>query len=395
MTERGARWAGVGIAGTVLGLTALGQVVAFRGGNTDPDPFLLLAMILVGLIGAILVTRMPSNAVSWLLATAGVLGAIAGLVASIPESQTDLTPWQTTAVLIGGPTWVGFIVVVLVLIPLRFPTGRYLSPRWRWPGRASIAAVAAISLVWIFQEQFCLEETKTACLKAMPNPIGIAGVQNPEQSTIGDVLFGVLSVCLIAAMASLVIRYRRARGVERQQLKWLVYAISVFVVEILVVETLWIDVLGNEMPGLFDQVSAVLWLAIPVSIAVAVLRYRLYELDRLISRTVSYAVLAGLLGLVFALGAVWLPALLAGGQSPIFVAVSTLAVAALFDPARRRVQTLVDRRFNRTRYNAERVMESFATSLRDRIDPEGILDGWTAVVVGTMEPHSASVWIRK
>lgn len=395
MTERGARWAGVGIAGTVLGLTALGQVVAFRAGNTDPDPFLLLAMILVGLIGAILVTRMPSNAVSWLLATAGVLGAIAGLVASIPESQTDLTPWQTAAVLIGGPTWVGFIVVVLVLIPLRFPTGRYLSPRWRWPAWTSISAVAVISLLYVLQEQVCIGRTDGGCLHAMSNPIGISGVPDPEQSVIGNALFVVFSVCLLAAMASLVIRYRRARGVARQQLKLVVYAISLFTIESLVVETLWVDVFGNEMPRLYDQASDLLWLAIPVSIAVAVLRYRLYELDRLISRTVSYAVLAGLLGLVFALGAVWLPALLAGGQSPMFVAVSTLAVAALFDPARRRVQTLVDRRFNRTRYNVERVMESFATSLRDRTDPEGILDGWTAVVVGTMEPHSASVWIRK
>lgn len=134
-------------------------------------------------------------------------------------------------------------------------------------------------------------------------------------------------------------------------------------------------------------------LLIPASIAVAILKYRLYEIDRIISRTVSYGLIVGFLGLVFAAGAVWLPSTLQV-ENQLFVAATTLAVAALFNPVRRRIQSGVDRRFNRSRYDTQRVMDEFAGSLQQGVDQAEVVEGWTEVVSETMQPETAGVWIK-
>jgi hypothetical protein len=133
---------------------------------------------------------------------------------------------------------------------------------------------------------------------------------------------------------------------------------------------------------------------IPVAVTMAITRHRLYDIDRLFSRTLSYALVVGFLGLVFATGVVWLPSALDIGDTPLVVAGTTLAVAALFNPVRRRVQAGVDRRFNRSRYDAERVVEGFTWSLRDEVDPERVMDGWMSVVGQTMQPAAAGAWVR-
>jgi hypothetical protein len=153
-----------------------------------------------------------------------------------------------------------------------------------------------------------------------------------------------------------------------------------------------------EFGGLQDTAIAVVFatagmLLVPFSVGFSVARYRLYDIDRIISRTVSYALVAGFLGLVF-FGLVTAVGAVSPGESPLAVAASTLAVAALFNPVRKRVQGWVDRRFNRSRYDAEKVMEGFAGSLQDRVDPDGVVDGWVAVVEETMQPSSVGVWVR-
>jgi hypothetical protein len=149
---------------------------------------------------------------------------------------------------------------------------------------------------------------------------------------------------------------------------------------------------GNE--ALANAIFAVFVLVLVGSIAMAVLRYRLYDFDRIMSRTVSYALLVLILGSVYAAGAVWLPTRLAGGESPLFVAGSTLAVAALFSPVRRRVMGWVDRRFNRSGYDAQRVADAFAIRLRDQVDADRLVGDWAEVVTGTLEPSVVGVWVR-
>jgi hypothetical protein len=204
-----------------------------------------------------------------------------------------------------------------------------------------------------------------------------------------DGVFGLLLLgqlfLLATALVSLVLRLRRAAGEERQQVKWFVFTV-VTVILVFVVSTLIIGV-GVLFP---------LFGLIPVSVAVAVFRYRLYDIDRLINRTLVYGLLTALLigvyaGLVFLLGRLLDPAT---GDSALAVAASTLAVAALFQPARRRVQALVDRRFNRARYDAVQTVERFSARLRDEVDLDALNAELLAVVDQTMQPSSASLWLR-
>ena len=226
-----------------------------------------------------------------------------------------------------------------------------------------------------------------------PVPLTDTGLDNPlglELSSVLDFITGdagfFFVVGLGAAIVSLILRRRRSTGIERQQYRWLLLGASLFVL---------ISAAGQVLPE--DSVFELLWLvggsAIPICIGVAVVRYRLFEIDRVISRTVGYALVVGVLGLVF-LGVVTILTWVSPAESQLAVAGSTLVVAALFNPLRKRLQGWVDRRFNRSKYDAERVMEQFAGSLQDRVDEEDLVHGWVGVVSETMEPALAGVWVR-
>jgi hypothetical protein len=197
-----------------------------------------------------------------------------------------------------------------------------------------------------------------------------------------------------AGIAALVVRWRRSGSLEREQIKWLLWAALIQVLGIVA------GIVGSELVGgpvqggwtgaLGDVASA----ALPAAVFIAVSRHRLYEIDRIISRTVSYAVVVAFLALLF-FGVVTALSSLLPGESDLAIAGSTLAVAALFNPVRRRVQGWVDRRFNRSRYDTQRVMDRFAGSLQDRVDSEGLVDGWVGVVSETMQPTSVAIWIRE
>jgi hypothetical protein len=191
----------------------------------------------------------------------------------------------------------------------------------------------------------------------------------------------------VPAAFSMVVRYQRAGLIERQQIKWLLAATSLFAV-VYVIAVATDD--SNETAWLV--LSAAL-AAIPLAIILAVLRYRLYDIDRILSRTISYAIVLGVLGGVSLLGLTALTSLFPA-ESPLAVAASTLAAAALFNPVRTRVQTAVEKRFNRSRYDAQRVMETFSGSLREDLDPDAVVGGWVEVVAETMQPSSVGVWVR-
>jgi hypothetical protein len=229
-----------------------------------------------------------------------------------------------------------------------------------------------------------LEET----VVPIDNPFGRPGVVGTVAAVVGFTGLGLWFASMLAALVSLVLRFRASRGVERQQLRWVAAGATVAVVGPLLLVPL--DSLGLAPT---DSFSWPLLLSVPLAIAVAVLRYRLWDLDRLVSRTVAYVLVTALL-LVPYLVVVPAASGLFQGSGSLAVAAATLAVAALFQPLRRRVQELVDRRFNRRRYDAARTVEAFAARLRDQVDLDALHGELLAVVEGAVQPTTTSLWLR-
>jgi hypothetical protein len=250
-----------------------------------------------------------------------------------------------------------------------------------------VAGTTTAALMWLtaFQPTIQLQDQNYW----VDNPIGLAGTPDPETSAVGGALVGLLGACMVAAVSSLVLRFRRSQGVERQQLKWVVYAGALLLLTIPVGEYLPATV-GDALFGLIIAF-------LPVAAGIAILRYRLYDIDRLINRTLVYGLLTAVLGGLYA-GTVLILGQLFGGigsDPPSWViAGATLAVAALFQPARRRIQAVVDRRFNRRKYNATKTVEVFSLRLREEIDLDALSAELLAVVDQTMQPTRASLWLR-
>jgi hypothetical protein len=240
--------------------------------------------------------------------------------------------------------------LILVFTPLLFPTGRLVSARWRPVAVAAAAATAAIAVGGALEPTLKLQNEDYT----VRNPIGLTVIPDEEAGLLGAALFGVLAFCAAAALVSLVLRFRRSRGVERQQLKWFTYAAALAI--------LFQAVPTPQPEGAVRDVLFGLTVAfIPIAAGIAVLRYRLYDIDRLINRTLVYGLLTASLGLGYAGAVLALGQLFGGvtGEPPSWaVAGVTLAVAALFQPARRRIQAVVDRRFNRRKYHASMGQDS-------------------------------------
>jgi hypothetical protein len=211
---------------------------------------------------------------------------------------------------------------------------------------------------------------------------------------LAGIAFPLMLACGVACVLSLVVRFRRSRGVERQQLKWFVYAAAVTFAGVVVTEVAPIPQ-GSVLDGLVTLAGVALIPSVPAAAGIAILRYRLYEIDRIVNRTLVYGALTALLAGVYAALALWLPRLLDLGESQLIVAASTLAVAALFGPVRRRVQWVVDRRFNRARYDLSRTVEAFSARLRDQVDLATLADELLGVVDHTVQPTQASLWLRR
>jgi hypothetical protein len=227
----------------------------------------------------------------------------------------------------------------------------------------------------------------------MTNPIAV-----PAISALLPLVLPLIPICMVASVISLIVRFRRSRGVERLQLKWLATAASISVGLYALADLFSLTSWGRTHDPLWlstlQNVSVVAFLLIPISIAVAILRYRLYDIDRIISRTVSYFLLTALLVGVYALIVVGIGTLTGRSENPVLIAGATLAVAALFRPARRRLQNAIDHRLYRRRYDAEDVLGSFATLLRDQLDLGALSSELQATVTQAVQPSTVSVWIR-
>lgn len=343
-----------------------------------------------GAVGVLLVTRLRGHPIGWLLLVASMAAATGALAVTYVEAaiaeqaNSSLSYW---VIWLGELAFLLAVAILSTFLLLLFPTGRLSSPRWRVvTGLAALGTLMMATGLIFSPESF--DDLQVS------NPIAL------DEEHILLLLFEgggfyLLTLAITLSFLSLFWRYRLGSGVERQQLKWAVFGMAMATMG-LVGPAVWELVNGRaEIPGELENFLVMVGLTIiPVVIGLAVLKYRLYDIDRIISRTVSYALIVGLLAVVFAAGVVVVPNAFNLGDSPVLVAVSTLAVAALFNPLRRQVQSLVDRRFNRSRFDAERIVEGFAGSLRDRVDSDGVVVGWLGVVSETMEPSSLGVWVR-
>ena len=352
-------------------------------GAGEAVPWLLFATI-----GLVLTLRRPGNPIGWLYAAAALVWTAYipwdPWVDQLQRSGRALPVVARLAALTGDTFWSFGLTLAVTLPLLLLPDGRLRSRRWRVVAVAAVAASTVDVVGWTLSPTPLSQTLKPA---AKPFPLhGVAGTIATMVSVAGEV---VVFVCILAAAVCVVLRFRASRGTERQQLRWVAAGAIVAAagpVVLLPLEALVFDVVPNAfaVPLLF---------APPLAIAVAVLRYRLWDLDRLVSRTVTYALVTALLVVPYLL---ILPATsqLASGSGSLAVAAATLAVAALFQPLRRRVQQLVDRRFNRRRYDAARTVDGFAARLRDQVDLDAVGGELLAVVDQTVQPTRASLWLR-
>ncbi len=343
-------------------------------------------MLLLSALGAVVALRRPGNAIGWILCTIpvslGMLLVSSHVYESLAADQPDGLATALVAWLAGW-IWIPFAVPALALFPLLFPTGRPLSRRWRKVGWMAAAACPAL-FVGIAFAPGRLED------RPVENPLGVGGTPGNVVEMIGGLGFGLMIVAILSSVVSLFIRFRRSHGEERQQLKWVTAAAGLFVVTFAFPTD---EVAGEAGFGVL-LLGLVL---VEATVAIAMLRYRLYDIDVVINRALVYGPLTATLAGVYIGTVLLLQSALSGFTegSSLAVAASTLAVAALFSPVRSRIQAAVDRRFFRRRYDAARTLEAFGARLRDEIDLDSLDGELRAVVTGAMQPAHVSLWLRR
>jgi hypothetical protein len=289
-----------------------------------------------------------------------------------------------------------FLFVTFPLVILLFPDGKLPSPRWRWVlwgylAAAGCLAVSYYSALVTVMVTHSVRIDDTGGLVAVDSPSG----RTAWLSTVSLAVFAILAAFWLSFVGRLVLNFRRSTGERRQQLKWLLSGSALAIVG--GITNILLAVLDPNAPAWAQAIVSTLGtaglVALPLSIGVAILKYRLYEIDRIISRTLAYAIVTGLLIGLYA-GLVLLATRVLSFHTPVAVAASTLAAAALFNPLRRRVQLIVDRRFNGARYDADQMVAAFAARLKDAVDLGSVRDDLAAVVQKALEPAHISVWIR-
>jgi hypothetical protein len=334
-------------------------------------------------VGLIIAAKGPSNPLGWLLLLVGLILGLNELLHYYADYTLSYRPGSLSGGLVMAwvSTWIwALIFPILPFVFLLFPDGRLPSPRWR-PLAWAAGLTGGLVLLEVPFRAGPLEYFPT-----IQNPVGIPELTPGVFATLTRVYF----VLLLLSAGSLLIRFRRARREERQQLKWVAYTASLIGLQTLVGP--WLPV---DMNAVLSTLSNV---AFAAAIAVAILKYRLYDIDRLINRTLVYGLLTAILGAGY-VGAVLVLGQLfgeMGGEPPSWaIAGTTLAVAALFQPVRQRIQAVVDRRFNRRKYDAVRTVEAFSTRLREQVDLDALSDELLAVIDQTMQPTTASLWLRE
>jgi hypothetical protein len=352
------------------------------------------------LVGALIASKRPKNAVGWLCLAIGLLWTLGGMLdyygyygAAMPGS----VPFPVGAAGISNWLWVPAVGLLGTYVLLLFPDGSLPSRRWRPLAWLSGAVILLLSL------GVMLSSRRLDNLVGVRNPFGIEGA---HWLTVGAyAVLPLLPLCMLASALSLVLRYRRSGGEERQQIKWIAFAASVVVVLYAIAmiasfffpadswttagSVWWLNLLTYAVLSSFALV--------PMAVGIAVLKYRLYEIDIIINRALVYGSLTATLVALYFGGIVVSQRVfvaLTGEQSTLAVVASTLLIAALFTPLRRRIQGFIDRSFYRRKYDAAKTLEGFAMKLRDETDLEALSDDLVGVVRETMQPAHVSLWLR-
>ena len=369
------------------------------GGPTTIFPPDLEGGILFPIIGAVIITSRPRNTIGWILCAAGFCLAITVLAPQYLtytlQTQPGSLPLARLMVWLDATTWPLGIVLGLTFVPLFFPDGRFLSPRWRWVAWVAMLALAlcvipsAVYLWGAIQSGQSPQHLYTVLNSSNP-PALLAAV-------IG-VGFPLLELCVLLAVISLVLRFLRSAGTQRQQIKWFAYASALLAL------TLGFDVaqsllLDSQLDILSGVLLGVAFPLLVMAIGIAILRYQLWDIDVIINRTLVYGSLTAILAAVYFGCVVAVQALgqaLTGDRSlpPVAVVISTLLVAALFTPARRRLQRFIDRRFYRRKYDAAKTLARFSAALRSEVDLQQLREQLITVVDDTMHPAHVSLWLH-
>jgi hypothetical protein len=339
-------------------------------------------------VGALVAKRHPGNAIGWIFMGVAVFTGLGGLAHGYALYRLD---GGGTAGIVAGTaamyaeiSWVPFVLVPPSFLILLFPDGHLPSRRWRpvaWAAAAGIAGTLATS--WVAPGPL-------ADFPEVHNPYSI---DSPLLGPLAGLAYFALFAGVLGSAASVVVRFRRGQQKQRQQIKWLAVAGTVAAVALIVNLTFY-DFLGEDVANGLIMFAV---LGLPAAAGIAILRHRLYDIDVVINRTLVYGALTATLAGIY-LGSVLLTQLLltpVTASNSLAIAVSTLAVAAFFQPARRRIQAIVDRRFYRRKYDAARALERFSTHLRDEIDLDALGDELRAVVADTMQPAHVSLWLRE
>jgi hypothetical protein len=351
-------------------------------------------------VGALLVARRPTNAIGWILSAVGLMvstifGAGSGYATYMmatrgqPDALAVLGAWAANCL------WFVMLALALIYLPLLFPDGRLLTRRW-----LSVAVLGGIGTLGFVLPGALVDTIPVNEVpgRGIANPIGIEGLGKIEDLPIVGAVEGLFLLAALGAVASVVVRFRRSRGVERQQMKWFAYVIVVLIGGSVLTGGLS-DLTGVGWLGKFSFALSMMGLmCLPIAVGIAILRYRLYEIDLIINRTLVYGPLSATLALVYfggvATAQLVLRALTDQQQQPqLAIVASTLIIAALFNPLRRRIQSFIDRRFYRSKYDARKTLEAFTAKLRDETDLDALNDELVGVVRETIQPTHVSLWL--
>jgi divalent metal cation (Fe/Co/Zn/Cd) transporter len=352
----------------------------------------LLGVVSNAIVGAVLASHRPRNPVGWFFVFSAASFAVSeatfryavyGLVidpGSLPLARAMAWP----------PTWlwVPGVALVLVFVPLYFPNGRLLSPRWR----PILWLTIFLSVVSAVLSAFSPAKVNDAW--DITNPLGLAALRPANGA-----LEVVMAVLLLSSLVSLVVRFRRSQGREYQQMKWITYAAGTMFTMVVLVTVLDLIAANSALAKVANPLTGAMFAGIPVAVGIAVLRYRLYEIDRIINRTLVYGALTVMLALIYFGGVATIQVLLRvltgqEEQPQLALVVSTLVIAALFNPLRRRIQSFIDRSFYRRKYDARKTLEAFSAKLREETDLHALTNDLVGVVKETMQPAHVSVWLH-
>lgn len=395
-----AAWAVFGLIILVSVWAALLDAAATQQGSAPNPWFSYLVGPAFALVGALILAYQPDNRVGWLLLLPGAsafvlvdayLGPLIDGSAPLPPT---LTPGLWLALWYSNWNW-ALLIFPLMWLMVLFPTGRPLSRRWGW--LVWVGVFLTVFLLFLATFVTPMQPGSGGADWSFPNPMGLISSKEVSESVVLTFFAALMPVWVVLCLAALVVRYRRAGQVERQQIKWLLYATAVFAATYIPVFLLTDFDFGPD-PAFWSYLWMVAMLLIPAAIGIAILRYRLFDIDIIIRKTLLYTMTTALLALVFFGSVILLQRVfeaVTGQQSQLAIVLSTLAIAALFNPLRTRIQGWIDRRFYRKKYDAQQVLAQFAITARDETDMNALTSELARVVQETMQPEGVSVWLKE